>query len=123
VDSPTVGSRYGGIVAAPAFAEIAAFSMRYLGVPPDPPAEPSPEVASEATPEPAAPAPLELLASGDGVSWIMPDLAGRSMRASLAGIQAGGFDLEVRGSGRLVEQVPGPGVRLAAGDPVKLRFD
>ncbi|MEJ7875536.1 MAG: penicillin-binding protein 2 [Solirubrobacterales bacterium] len=35
VDTPTVGSYYGGAVAAPAFAEIADFALPYLGVPPD----------------------------------------------------------------------------------------
>ena len=122
VDSPTVGSRYGGIVAAPAFAEIATFSMRYLGIPADPPVETEP-AAESVVATVSAPAPIELRAAGDGSTWIMPDLAGRSMRASLAGLQAGGFDLDVRGSGRLVEQVPAPGSRLSAGDPVKLRFD
>ena len=37
VDTPSVGSRYGGIVAAPAFAEIGTFTMRYLGIEPDAP--------------------------------------------------------------------------------------
>jgi cell division protein FtsI (penicillin-binding protein 3) len=35
VDSPTVGSYYGGDVAAPAFGEIANFALPYLGVPRD----------------------------------------------------------------------------------------
>jgi cell division protein FtsI/penicillin-binding protein 2 len=35
VDSPTVGSYYGGVVAAPAFGEIANEVLPYLGVPPD----------------------------------------------------------------------------------------
>ncbi len=35
VDSPTVGSYYGGDVAAPAFGEIANFALPYLDVPPD----------------------------------------------------------------------------------------
>jgi cell division protein FtsI (penicillin-binding protein 3) len=35
VDTPTVGSYYGGDVAAPAFAEIADFALPYLGVPQD----------------------------------------------------------------------------------------
>jgi cell division protein FtsI/penicillin-binding protein 2 len=35
VDSPTVGSYYGGAVAAPAFGEIANFALPHLNVPPD----------------------------------------------------------------------------------------
>ncbi len=35
VDSPTIGSYYGGDVAAPAFGEIANFALPYLGVPSD----------------------------------------------------------------------------------------
>ncbi len=35
VDSPTIGSYYGGDVAAPAFGEIANFALPYLGVPRD----------------------------------------------------------------------------------------
>ena len=34
VDTPTEGYAYGGVVAAPAFAEIAAESMRILGIAP-----------------------------------------------------------------------------------------
>ena len=33
-DDPTVGSYYGGTVAAPAFGEIAKFALPYLGIPP-----------------------------------------------------------------------------------------
>ena len=35
VDTPTLGSYYGGTVAAPAFGEIAKFALPYLGIPPD----------------------------------------------------------------------------------------
>jgi cell division protein FtsI/penicillin-binding protein 2 len=38
VDQPTQGSYYGGVVAAPAFGEIAKFALPYLGIPPDQPA-------------------------------------------------------------------------------------
>ena len=36
VDEPH-GAIFGGVVAAPAFAEIAKFDLQYLGVPPDAP--------------------------------------------------------------------------------------
>jgi cell division protein FtsI/penicillin-binding protein 2 len=35
VDQPSIGSYYGGVVAAPAFGEIAKFALPYLGIPPD----------------------------------------------------------------------------------------
>jgi len=35
VDRPSQGSYYGGVVAAPAFGEIAKFALPYLGIPPD----------------------------------------------------------------------------------------
>lgn len=143
VDSPTVGSRYGGIVSAPAFAEVGAFTMRYLGVPVD-----SPEVVAAAaaraaagvheeghvapTPKPAkaaavaalpvAPGPVELIADGQG-GWILPDLQGRSMRGALEGLAPAGLALQTDGYGRVAAQEPAPGTRVAPGDRVFLRFN
>lgn len=149
VDSPTVGSRYGGIVAAPVFAEIGSFSMRYLGVEPSEPAPTDDLVARAsrgaeeepvATPKPVtvpkptlealvkagvAPVPttpVELASDGAG-GWILPDLRGRSMRAALESLAASGLALQVDGYGRLAEQSPAPGTRVAPGDRVVLRFN
>jgi cell division protein FtsI (penicillin-binding protein 3) len=144
IDTPTVGSKYGGIVAAPVFAEIGTFAMRYLGVPPDPP---SPKVttvadgdAAEAMaivappPEPIDPEdlvlegtsevlpPLELVADGDG-RWILPDLHGRSLRDALTGLAPAGFDVQVAGYGRVAEQAPAPGTPVAPGEPIRIRLN
>lgn len=136
VDTPTVGSKYGGIVAAPVFSEIGAFGMKYLGVPPDPPESPSWErlpaeaafldaaVARARTEAPTTlpTAPVELLADGTG-GWRLPDLTGRTIRAALAALSPAGVELEVEGSGRLVAQTPAPGEVVRPGDTVSLRFN
>lgn len=115
VDSPTVGSKYGGIVAAPVFAEIGAFSMRYLGIAPDPAeARPDPLVA-EATP-------VEVRADGQG-RWILPDLSGRTLRAAVTAIEPAGLEIAVEGSGRLVAQSPPAGTPVLPGDAVVLSFN
>lgn len=137
VDTPTVGSKYGGIVAAPVFAEIGDFTMKYLGIPADPPGSPSwaPPPPGSTSPAfealaraPKAPAattavaPVELVADGQG-GWILPDLAGRTVRAALAAVGAAGFDLAVEGQGRLVAQFPPPGTPARPGDRVVLHFN
>ncbi len=140
IDTPTVGSKYGGIVAAPAFAEIGAFVMKYRGIAPDDVAVPeSLAVAAPAGTDAAIVAgapvshpatatprvergPLELVADGAG-AWILPDLAGSTMRASLAAIAPSGLKVEVEGNGRLVAQVPAPGAHLSPGEVVRLRFN
>jgi len=115
VDSPTVGSKYGGIVAAPVFAEIGAFSMRYLGIAPD-------AVAAEPEPLVAATAPVEVRADGQG-RWILPDLSGRTLRAAVTAIEPAGLEIAVEGSGRLVAQSPPAGTPVVPGDAVVLHFN
>ncbi|MFN7142993.1 MAG: penicillin-binding protein [Myxococcota bacterium] len=151
IDTPTEGSKYGGIVAAPVFSEVGAFAMRYLGVPPDPPSpKPAKPVTGDATEggalvagsgagsvEVLAPidpedallaraseplAPLELAADGEG-RWILPDLHGRSLREALTGLAPAGFDVQVAGYGRVAEQAPAPGTPVAPGSPVRIRLN
>ena len=140
VDSPSIGSKYGGIVAAPVFSEIGAFTMRYLGVPPDPnvhykaphlpvdehgnPVDVPVEVVTKVE-TPAAPVvvpPLEVVGDGHG-GWVMPDLTGRTVRAALAGLGGTGLVLNVEGYGRLVAQSPVAGSAVRAGERVSLKFD
>jgi cell division protein FtsI (penicillin-binding protein 3) len=140
VDTPTVGSKYGGLVAAPVFSEIGNFTMRYLGVPRDPPSElveepsaddehehepappPPPKKEKAPPPPPEAPPTLEVASDGNG-GWILPDLRGRSMRDALAGLESTGVALDFDGYGRVTEQSPAPGAHVAAGDAVHLRFN
>ena len=142
VDSPTAGSKYGGIAAAPAFASIGAFTMRYLGIAPDPEGTvvaPAPGITEKegaeehvaAAPKPAKkelfvsklPAgPVEVPVNGTG-DWVVPDLSGRSLRAALAALEPSGADLQVDGSGRVVAQEPLAGTVLAPGDAVVLHLN
>jgi cell division protein FtsI (penicillin-binding protein 3) len=122
VDSPTIGSKYGGIVAAPVFSEIGAFAMRYLGVAPDPGAAPSALTEGAPVEEAPAVAALEIVSDGEG-GWILPDLRGRSLRDALAGLGPAGLTLQVDGYGRIAEQSPPPGARVVPGDAVHLRFN
>lgn len=119
VDSPTVGSKYGGLVAAPVFSEIGSFTMNYLGVPPDPPAEPVTPRKEVAW---TAPAPVEVTPSGDG-AWILPDLTGRSLRNALTALQPTGVALTLSGQGKVIGQSPSPGTRIAPGDAVYLSLN
>lgn len=146
IDTPTQGSKYGGIVAAPVFAQIGAFTMRYLGIQPDPPTAPASvasvaaegETAPVALPaEPLPPvdpedallarttvalAPLELLTDREG-RWILPDLHGRSLRDALTGLAPAGLDVQVAGYGRVTEQAPAPGTAVPPGSPVRIRLN
>jgi cell division protein FtsI (penicillin-binding protein 3) len=126
VDEPTQGSRYGGIAAAPAFAEIAGQTLRHLGVPPDPAllaeageADPDPVTGDETTVEDEEES-LRLAWSGD--AWTMPDLTGRTRRDVLVGLQSAGLKLELSGSGSAVAQKPSPGEVLAPGSSVSVVF-
>ncbi len=125
VDSPTVGSKYGGIVAAPVFAEVGAFTMRYLGIAPDPvvpPADGADKAVASVSAVVAPAAPVEVRADGQG-HWLLPDLTGQTLRGALASIEAAGLEIEVEGSGRLVAQSPAAGSPLAPGSAIKLSFN
>lgn len=119
VDEPTKGSRYGGLNAAPAFAEIAEQSLRHLGIQPDPALLDPPEDTSDdavAEEEPRDPLGYD---EGD---WVLPDLTGVTVREALVALQGTGLSLEVEGTGRLAAMEPPAGARLSAGAPVRLTF-
>lgn len=124
VDEPSVGSRYGGIVAAPAFASVMSVALPHLGVQPDPgllaSAARAPAVADPALPVGVEPLRVDWDAAER--AWRMPDLAGRSLRDALAALQATGVGIELEGSGALVSQMPTAGSRLLPGDTVRLVF-
>lgn len=140
VDTPTVGSKYGGIAAAPAFATIGAFTMRYLGIVPDPEGtvvEPAPGIPVDPLAPPPPPrvarkpapfvstlaaGPIEVAANAAG-AWLLPDLSGRSARAVLAALQPTGAALVLHGSGRVVSQEPLAGTALAPGARVILHLN
>jgi cell division protein FtsI (penicillin-binding protein 3) len=100
VDEPK-GAQYGGEIAAPAFKEIAAASLRYLGVAPSIPAR------SITTPAPLLAAfsqrPVPRTDAG------VPDVRGLDARAAVASATAAGLRVRTFGSGVVQTQIPAPG--------------
>ncbi len=136
IDEPS-GSKYGGVVAAPAFREIAVNSLGYIkgsgiGVPN---AEKSRlQVKSSA---PAAPQPdaginkstesLEPEAEGGsidvaGAGTTMPDFRGMSMRKVLQVMEKQQINIQLKGSGRVIEQHPLPGHLIQGTDEIWVRL-
>jgi hypothetical protein len=110
IDTPTEGLSYGGVVAAPAFSEIAEESMKILGISPDPtllkeiPTTEKEEII-------VATAPPELIWTEKG-EIIVPDLTGLTLRDALSTLQVANLNLRFQGSGRITTQVPVAGTRL-----------
>ncbi|HKZ16537.1 MAG TPA: penicillin-binding protein, partial [Geobacteraceae bacterium] len=124
VDEPRTNS-YGGIVAAPAFSEIALQSLCYLRVLPTkivkkkekgtvevkaPEKDTAPVVADEA-----------VLDEGSGGS-AMPNFQGMSMRQVLRAMGKSDLNVKLIGSGRAVEQNPQPGKKITPSDQVWVKF-
>jgi cell division protein FtsI (penicillin-binding protein 3) len=107
IDEPQTSS-YGGIVAAPVFAEIAAGAMERLGV--TAPTVPAVQEASAAFVRDAPPhAPLG-----------MPSFIGLSMRSALERARDLGWAVQVVGSGYVASQIPPPGATAAPGRALTL---
>ena len=121
VDAPQKGSKYGGVVAAPAFAQIAGQAMRLMNIPQDPTLlEPEPEVAVlEETPAPTGAPELRWSARGQ---LITPDLSGLSMRDALVTLEGAGLDIRIKGSGRVIRQTPRPGRSIRPGQSVEVEL-
>jgi cell division protein FtsI (penicillin-binding protein 3) len=120
VDEPTVGSRYGGPVAGPVFAQVMAAALLERGIAPDPLLLADEEAALHVAEVLVEPVPLRLTWMAGG--WRLPDLTGRSMRDVLAGLQGAGLQLQIEGTGVLASQEPLPGRILAPGELVSLSF-
>ncbi len=120
VDEPTVGSRYGGVVAGPAFAEIAGASLRHLGVPPDPMLLPddADDIGLSEGLEPEVATKSHISWTSDG--WALPDLTGWSVRQVVASLEATGVAVELAGSGAVVSQEPQPGTPIRPGAAVSV---
>lgn len=127
VDSPSEGSRYGGLTAGPVFSEIGTSAMRLMGVPPDPALfekkKKAPEAVATTSEEEARP-PLSTedaaLVYLDQNNVRLPDLTGMSLRDALAALQGAGLNVAIRGSGRVSTQTPIPGTPLAPGAAVEV---
>jgi len=118
VDEPSKGSRYGGIVAGPAFSEIGAGAMRYLGIPPDVEQDTLPSNVTTGEVEELPPE-LPLIVAQ---MTALPDFRGRTIRNVLASVQGSGVDIRLQGSGRVVNQEPAPGTTISSGMPLSLVF-
>ena len=115
IDEPR-GEHYGGVVAAPAFREIAEATLRYMGVPPSLPsrsitADP-PLLATFSQPRPAS-----------GPASGVPDLRGLDARAAIARAVSSGLTVRTIGSGVVISQEPEPGGALPAHRSVTLRME
>jgi cell division protein FtsI (penicillin-binding protein 3) len=130
IDTPTEGDSYGGVVAAPAFAEIAEGSLRLMGVMPNPALLPPPEV--------------DLSDLDDGIPYFMrqeientpralpdltwtqegnfrtPNLTGLSLRDTYAVLQGAGLAIHTSGTGRVVSQIPLAGSTIRPGEQVEV---
>ncbi|MBE0617926.1 MAG: transpeptidase family protein, partial [Proteobacteria bacterium] len=116
VDEPSMGSRYGGMIAAPAFREMARRILGYLQVPPE-------EGPGE---EPATVAEVHRAPRGEGETpgGAMPDVQGLTMREALRRIEASGVGirLSLLGSGVAASQDPAPGTVLDGGQACRIVF-
>ncbi len=139
---------YGGIVAAPAFKEIAQFALAHLGVPPSAGAKPvfaaqkqdEPDfsanrarmlgafAAAAARASEVAPALPEgdLIVEpreGDPRVTVVPDVHGMSARAAVKTLAAAYLEPSLDGSGKAVRQNPPPGSAVQRGSRVAVKLE
>jgi cell division protein FtsI (penicillin-binding protein 3) len=114
---------YGGVVAAPVFKRIAEASLDYLHVHRPPvvaegdknPRQPRPDEA--ATPAGMImPPPPAVTAFGGR----MPELRGLSLRSAMRALDGCNCEVEVDGSGYVVDQRPEPGAEVSAAAAVRV---
>jgi cell division protein FtsI (penicillin-binding protein 3) len=121
VDEPE-GNVYGGIVAAPAFRNIAQGALRQLAV------APRNGVVIPSMPaqvEPSAPRPIkrpgvQLVSNSEDA---IPDFLGLSMREAVEKAQSMRISLKLQGSGYVVKQTPAPGERRQEEQMVVVRLE
>jgi cell division protein FtsI (penicillin-binding protein 3) len=124
IDEPKTSS-YGGIVAAPAFSEIALQSLCYLKVLPTKAPKNKPKnTVEDRTPEkdPASVIADEETAVDSGGGPVMPDFQGMSMRQVLRIMGKNDLNVKLIGSGRAIEQNPRPGKKILPSDKVWVKF-
>jgi cell division protein FtsI (penicillin-binding protein 3) len=119
VDEPQ-GKKYGGLVAAPVFREVGAWSLNHFQVTPQlilvkrEKGNPSPVIQNSGR---ALEPPVREVNPD-----ILPDFRGQTMRETLTEGQALGLRVVLEGSGLAVAQVPEPGCALSKVQKVKVRF-
>lgn len=131
VDEPKTDV-YGGLVAAPAFKEIATAAMAHLAVPPSrtiapevavapvaPPAAAKTPLLSKPTPE----RPTVAVREGEGTGTVrVPDVQGQVGREAVVKLLAAALEPQLLGSGRVVSQTPAAGALVDKGARVTLEL-
>lgn len=123
IDEPQ-GIKYGGVVAAPAFKEIAQNTLAYLKIVPNMPIakkEKTPEAEEEDVQEPEALSEGEIEDTANAGA-VMPDFRGMSMRNVLQVMEKRGINIRLIGSGRAAEQSPPPGQAIKGTGAVWIKF-
>jgi cell division protein FtsI (penicillin-binding protein 3) len=123
LDEPQ-GNNYGGVVAAPVFKAIMEKVLPYLNVVPKGTTIVKNELDSTPKKEASGAQPLiEGVKVGKGIGMVvMPDLTGLSMRNALSRMEGKGLIIKVSGNGKVVEQIPRPGIVVEKGDICYLKF-
>jgi cell division protein FtsI (penicillin-binding protein 3) len=130
IDEPAT-SPYGGVVAAPAFREIAFNTLCYLKAAGVGKSSVLPASGQQLAPvqPPATPHQPEIRVESEGGSidvagagTAMPDFSGMSMRRVLQVMEKKQLNLQLRGSGRVVEQHPKPGQIIRSADEIWVRL-
>lgn len=132
LDEPR-GVYYASETAAPLFREVLNAVAGRFGMPAKPDsarrilaqqAAPAPSPAQQAVPDDRlhiSQAKVEWAGGGNGVMrWKMPQLRGLTPREALQALKGHAFEVEIRGSGLIRQQIPEPGKTLAEGDTIKL---
>jgi cell division protein FtsI (penicillin-binding protein 3) len=118
IDEPR-GEVYGGVVAAPAFNQIAVKTAYYLGIQPT-------ETTALAAARPSAPSPparaTPVSTARAAGAMVMPDLSGLSMGRVVDIMGGYSVKLSLVGSGVARAQTPAPGTVLAPGTECSVTF-
>ena len=120
VDEPEVNV-YGGIVAAPAFRNIARGALRHLAVAPQKSDFIASAIADGQAPLRRAPS-KENDIGNDGDASAVPDFVGLSLREAVERARAMKVRVKVLGNGYVVRQSPAPGVRWSENDTLVLNL-
>ncbi len=122
IDEPS-GVKYGGIVAAPAFREIAENAMRYLGIPPSRPVDDASAPVARAAPPPDDGSDVALppdLTPPPAGKTLVPDLSGLDLRRAVGLLASRHLEARVDGSGLVAKQTPAAGAIVSPGQSVAL---
>jgi hypothetical protein len=109
LDEPEA-KKYGGLVAAPVFREVGAWSLNHLRVLPDVGVARADEVVGSGTSRSNG-SPLHVEVSQEGPG-LLPDFKGQTMREVLRNGRSLGVNVLVEGTGLAVSQHPEPGSPL-----------